>query len=187
MIRQGVCQCGWVFCKPSSVVCCCHEWPSSQEKESYHCPRSLPLWLRYVDDTFTTLHKDEIDDFHEHLNRQNAHIQFTKEIEDNGKIPFLDCLVIRDNNRLQTTVYKKPTHTDRLLDESSYNPSSHKATTIRTLTRRALLVCNSHDSLADERKYLDNVFSKNNYNRDFVTRNTYRTEHVLHITFLACD
>ena len=56
------------------------------------------------------------------------------------------------------------------------NPSSHKATTIRTLTRRALLVCNSHDSLADERKYLDNVFSKNNYNCDFITRNTYRTE-----------
>ena len=107
---------------------------------------------------------------------KHAHIQFTKEIEDNGKIPFLDCLVIRDNNRLQTTVYRKPTHTDRLLDESSYNPSSHKATTIRTLTRRALLVCNSHDSLADERKYLDNVFSKNNYNCDFVTRNTYRTE-----------
>ena len=27
--------------------------------------RTIPLWLRYVDDTFTTLHKDEIDDFHE--------------------------------------------------------------------------------------------------------------------------
>ena len=37
-------------------------------------------------------------------------------------------------------------------------------------------VCNSHDSLADEHNYLDNVFSKNNYNCDFVTRNTYRTE-----------
>ena len=95
---------------------------------------------------------------------------------DNGKIPFLDCLAIRDNNRLQTTLYRKPTHTDRLLDESSYNPTSHKATTIRTLTRRALLVCDSHDSLADGHKYLDNVFSKNNYNCDFVTRNTYRTE-----------
>ena len=34
-------------------------------------------WLRYVDDTFTAVHKDEIDDFHEHLNRQNADIQFT--------------------------------------------------------------------------------------------------------------
>ena len=81
-------------------------------------------------------------------------------------------------NRLNTGYNRlsRYTYTDRLLDESSYNPSSHKATTIRTLTRRALLVCNSHDSLADERKYLDNVFSKNNYNRDFVTRNTYRTE-----------
>ena len=34
--------------------------------------RTIPLWLRYVDDRFTAVHKDEIDDFHEHLNRQNA-------------------------------------------------------------------------------------------------------------------
>ena len=33
-------------------------------------------------DTFTAVHKDEIDTFHEHLNRQNPHIQFTKEIEE---------------------------------------------------------------------------------------------------------
>ena len=132
------------------------------------------LWLRYVDDTFTAVHKDEIDDFHEHLNGQNADIQFTKEIEENSKIPFLDCLVTRDNNKLRTTIYRKPTHTDRLLDQSSYNPTSHKATTIRTLTRRAQLVCDSPDSLTDENKYLDNVFNKNNYNRDFITHNAYR-------------
>ena len=30
--------------------------------------RTLPLWLHYVDNTFTAVHKDEIDDFHEHLN-----------------------------------------------------------------------------------------------------------------------
>ena len=80
--------------------------------------RTVPLWLRYVDDTFTAVHKDGIDDFHEHLiinrsARQNANIQFTKEIEENGKIPFLDCLVTRDNNKLKTTIYRKPTHTDR--------------------------------------------------------------------------
>ena len=103
--------------------------------------RTIPLWLCHVDDTFTAIHKDGIDDFHEHLNRQNADIQFTKEIEENGKIPFLDCLVTRDNNKLQTTIYRKPTHTDRLLDQSSYNLTSHKATTIWTLTRQAQLVC----------------------------------------------
>ena len=94
--------------------------------------RTVPLWSPNVDDTFTAVYKDAIDDFHEHLNRQNADIQLTKEIEENGKIPFLDCLVTRDNNKLKTTIYRKLTHTDRLLDQSSYNPTSHKATTIVT-------------------------------------------------------
>ena len=75
-------------------------------------------------------------------------IQFTREVEENGKLPFLDCLVSRDDNSLRTTVYRKPTHIDRLLDESY--------------------------SLSDENKYLDHVFSKNNYNEDFIKRNTYR-------------
>ena len=97
--------------------------------------KTLPLWLRYVDDTFTAVHKDEIDTFHKHVKRQNPHIQFTKEIEENGKIRFLDCLVSRDGNKVRTTIYRKPTHTDRLLDQSSYNPTSHKAMTIQTLTR----------------------------------------------------
>ena len=135
--------------------------------------QTVSLWLRYVDDTFTAVHKDGIDDFHEHLNRQNADVQFTKEIEENGKIPFLDCLVTHDNNKLKTTILRKPTHTNRLLDQSSYNSTSHKATTIRTLTRRAQLVCDSPDSLQDETDYLNNVFSKNNYNTDFVRRNNH--------------
>ena len=135
--------------------------------------RTVPLWLRYVDDTFTAVHKEGIDHFHEHLNRQNADIQFTKEIEENGKIPFLDCLVTRDNIRQRTPIYRKPTPTDRLLDQSSYNPTSHKATTIRTLTRRAQLVYDSPDSLQVETGYLNNVFSTNNYNTDFVRRNTH--------------
>ena len=99
------------------------------------CRQTIPLWLRYVDDTFTAVHKDEIDNFHDHLNKQNADIQFTKEIEENGKLPFLDCLISHDNNELRRTVYRKPMHTDRLLDQSSYNLTSHKAMTIKTLTR----------------------------------------------------
>ena len=68
---------------------------------------SFPLWLCYVDDTVTAVHKDEIDDFHEHLNRQKVDIKFSKEIEENGKIPFLDRLVTCNNNRLRMTIYRK--------------------------------------------------------------------------------
>ena len=77
--------------------------------------KTCPLWLRYVVDTITAVHKNKIHEAHEHLNKQNTSIQFTKdsEIEENGKILFLDCLLTRENKTLQTTIYKKPTHTDR--------------------------------------------------------------------------
>ena len=123
---------GTAMGSPVSVVVAKIVMQHVEERALATCRQTIPLWLRYVDDTFTAVHKDEIDDFHDHLNEQNADIQFTKEIEKNGKLPFLDCLVSRDNNELRRTVYRKPTHTDRLLDQSSYNPTSHKATTIKT-------------------------------------------------------
>ena len=166
---------GTAMGSPVSVVVAEIVMQNIEERALATCRQTIPLWLRYVDDTFTAVHKDEIDDFHKHLNEQHADIQFTREIEEDGKLPFLDCLVSHDNNELRTTVYRKLTHTDRLLDESSYNPTSHKATTIKTLTRRAQLVCDTTDSLSDENKYLDRVFYKNNYNADFVRRNTHRT------------
>ena len=125
---------GTAMGSPVSVVVAEIVMQNIEESALSTCRQTIPLWLRYVDDTFTAVRHDEIDAFHHHLNEQNTDIQFIREVEENGKLPFLDCLVSRDDNSLRTTVYRKPTHTDRLLDESSYNPTSHKATTIRTLT-----------------------------------------------------
>ena len=165
---------GTAMGSPVSVVFAEIVKQNIEERALATCRQTIPLWLCYVDDTFTAVHKDEIANFQKHLNEQHAHIQFTREIEEDGKRPFLDCLVSHDNNELRTTVYRKPTHTDRLLNQSSYNPTSHKATTIKTLTRRAQLVCDTTDSLSDENKYIDRVFYKNNYNADFVRRNSHR-------------
>ena len=64
-----------------------------------------PLWPRFVDDMITAVHKNKIDEFNEHFNKQNTSIQFTQEIEEKGKIPFLDCLVTRENSTLLATVH----------------------------------------------------------------------------------
>ena len=158
---------------PVSVVVAEIAMQNIEEQVLATYSETLPLWLRYVDDTITAVHKTKIDEFHEHLNKQSTSIQFTKEIEENCKVPFLDCLVTRENSTLQTTVYRKPTHTGRLLDQMSYNPTLHKATTVRTLMRRAQIVSDSHDSLTDETKHLNTVFIENNYSTDFIKRNTY--------------
>ena len=104
---------------------------------------TVPLWLRYVDDTFIAVHKDGIDNFHEHLNRQNADIQFTTKIEENGKIPFLDCLVTRDNNK-------------RLFTENRNIPTNYW-TSLRTtwlLTRLLLLLKNCTILISKARLYI---------------------------------
>ena len=132
---------GTAMGSPVSVVVAEIIMQNIEEQALATYSETLPVWLRYVDDTISAVHRNKVDEFHEHLNKQNTNVQFTKEIEENSKIPFLDCLVTRKNNTLQTTVCRKPTHTERLLDQTSYNPTSHKATTVRTLTRRAQISC----------------------------------------------
>ena len=79
---------------PNSVAVAEFVMRHVEERALATCQQTIPFWLRYVNDNFTAVHKDEVDDFHDHLNEQNADIQFTKEIEENGKRAFLDCLVI---------------------------------------------------------------------------------------------
>ena len=45
-----------------------------EEKAQGTYSKTLPFWLRYVDDTTAAVHKDKIGEFHEHLNKQNASI-----------------------------------------------------------------------------------------------------------------
>ena len=57
---------------PVSVVVAEIVMQHVEERAIATCQQTIPLWLRYVDDTFTAVHKDEIDDFRDHLNEQNA-------------------------------------------------------------------------------------------------------------------
>ena len=167
MTRPVTCRYVSVSCKLLSVMSCRQGLLGSLEKIAYHflqlalltCRQTRPIWLRYVDNIFTTVRHEESTHSTNTLTNKTE-IQLTREVEENGKLPFLDCLVTRDDNSLRTSVYRKLTHTDWLQDKSSYDPISHKATTIRTLTRQAQLVCDKTNSFSNENKYLDRAFSK---------------------------
>ena len=102
-------------------------------------PHPPKWWFRYVDDSHTCLRKHQVDEFHQHLNSINHHIQFTLELEDTkGQgLPFLDTITTRRGTQLEVNVYRKPTHTDRYLDFNSHHPMCHKRSVVSTLLHRA--------------------------------------------------
>ena len=72
-------------------------------------PNPPKFWKRYVDDTCCALATSDIDQFHQHINSIEPHIQFTVEIETNGQLPFLDLLLSREEDgSISTSVYRKP-------------------------------------------------------------------------------
>ena len=74
--------------------------------------KNVSYYRRYVDDIFL-LFRDEqhIELFLNYLNSKYINLRFTKEIEQKNKLPFLDLLIIKENNKFQTTIYRKNTFT----------------------------------------------------------------------------
>ena len=132
------------------------------------------LWLRYVDDTFVIWKhgKVRLDEFLSHLNSCRDSISFTMDFEVDGSTPFLDVRVTRKGNRLQTSVYRKPAHTDRYLNFTSNHANHHpriKSGIVRCLAHRARKVCDK-DSIDNEMIHLQRVFTTNNYPSTVVTK-----------------
>ena len=117
-----------------------------------HITLSPILWKRFVHDTFTIITKSHKDAFLEHINSINNNIQFTcEEPRDGSSIPFLDMLIIPDEeDRLNTTVYRKPTHTDQYLYWDSHQAIPSKYSVIGTLYLRAKTICSDPQQLQKE-------------------------------------
>lgn len=121
----------------------------SFERKALSLARLTPtMWRRYLDDTFVLWPHgaDQLEEFHAHLNCQHPQIQFTKEVEEDDRISFLDVLVKKENNRFSTTVYRKPTHTGRYTHFASHHHPRVKSGTIRCLAERAKRICQGDDT-----------------------------------------
>jgi hypothetical protein len=60
---------------------------------------------------FAVTKREKVNETLTSLNSQHPKIQFTFEIEENGRIPFLDVMVEHYTDRLVFDVYRKPTKT----------------------------------------------------------------------------
>ena len=128
-------------------------------------PTPPTLWKRFVDDTFIIIKKSSKKSFLEHLNSVDDNIHFTcEEPNEDGSIAFLDMLITPDHTgRLNTSVYRKVTHTDQYLHWDSHHAISSKYSVIGTLFHRARTVCSTPGGLQKEMKYLHQSLSRCHY------------------------
>ena len=133
------------------------------------------IWVRYVDDIFTIVKKGEVENIQALLNNSIPGIKFTSELETDNKLPFLDVLVQRTaDGTLETSVFRKSTHTDQILNYRSNHPAIHKQACIRTLFGRIKTHCSTTELRRQEEKHLFKVFTRNGYPRNFIRRTVTR-------------
>ena len=128
-------------------------------------PSTPKMWKRFVDDTFTIIQKADKDAFLDHINSIDSNIHFTYEDpKEYGSIPFLDMLITPDEEgRLNTNVYRKPTHTDQYLHVDSHDAITSKYSMIGTIYHRARTVCSNPNQLQNEETHLFKSLSKCKY------------------------
>jgi len=69
--------------------------------------------VRYVDDLFCTFsHKNHLIDYFQCISNIYPNIQFSKELETNNQLPYLDILVSKVNNKFETMIFRKNTNTE---------------------------------------------------------------------------
>ena len=93
-----------------------------------------------MDDIFILgVNIEHIVKFKEYLNSEHQNINFTSELECNGKLPFLDNLIDRKDGKFITSVYRKPTFTEVYTHYLSFIPSVFKFGLLSTLLFRYFL------------------------------------------------
>ena len=79
---------------PSPVLACMvMEVIEQNAIETFSKPPSI--WVSYVDDVYSIDETNQIALFHDHLNTISSSIKFTKELESEGTLSFLDDAVIK--------------------------------------------------------------------------------------------
>jgi len=137
-------------------------------------------WYRYVDDTFVIWPhgKASLTIFLEHLNGLHKNIQFTMEVEENGRLPFSwDTLYKKKDGSLGHKVYRKPTHTNLYLHQLSHHHPANKHSVLSSLIHRAPALCDQ-DSLPQELDFLTTVFKQNGYNDRQIERAMKPAHHI---------
>ena len=123
---------------------------------------NLPsFYNRYVDDTLTKQRSlESAESFLSMLNNCHPSLSFTLEVEQESKIPFLGMEITKQDGRLETKVYIKPTNTGLLLHYHRYVDKRYRRSLITTMLSRAYRLSSSWHHFSNECERLKTLFDR---------------------------
>ena len=122
------------------------------------------MWIRCVDDILCITNYSIIDEILQHINSISPIVQFTVEIEKDRSLPFLNVQITRNaNNTLRTTIYQKPTHTNRYLQSDSHHPRHHKLAAAKSVFNRVDTHISNVTDKRIQRREIKKVLSFNGF------------------------
>ena len=127
----------------------------------------VAYWFRYVDDILClwTGPTPQLHEFLSFINSFYSPIQFTLEIGGTS-INFLDLTISLKNHKHVFEVFRKPTHTDLIIDGGSYHPPSHKHAAILSLIHRLVSLPLLPGAIAKETSIIKCIARLNNIDID---------------------
>ena len=132
------------------------------------CPN---IYRRYVDDIFVTFNSYEhLKKFVEYMNTKHPNIKFTFKHEHNKSFLFLDVKICWENNKLTTSVYRKPTFSGVFTNFKSFIPIVYKFGLVFTLLHRCFNITSSYEKFHNEIKALKQILKLNRNPTQFIDR-----------------
>ena len=128
---------------------------------------SAKLFERYMDDIIREIKAAEVQAKLAEINQFHPKLKFTIEMEENGKIPFLDMEINHVGNRLSSTWYVKPTDTGLIMNYHAVVPKRYKKSVVQSFVHRIHRCCSSWENVTSSLQRAKEVLEKNQYPAQF--------------------
>ncbi|KAL2080587.1 hypothetical protein ACEWY4_024380 [Coilia grayii] len=133
---------------------------------------NIRVFKRYIDDIFAIFvgSIDELLKFNDYINGTYPSLKFTME-HDCEKIHFLDLLItVNNENRLETSIYRKPTDRNTILHASSFHPNH----TVKNIPYGQLVrlrrICSNDNDFVVKANEMSRRFKQRGYDETLINK-----------------
>ena len=120
-----------------------------------------------MDDIIRSIKRRDIESILRAINELHPSLKFTIERENEGRLPFLDMLIIRMYQKLSSTWYNKPTDTGLVMNYLALAPKKYKRSVVSGFVHRIFRACSTWEHFHASLTKAKCILERNQYPPQF--------------------